>query len=84
MDDMKRSRRAYYWTPVSEDKPSIWRQILWAIDGLIPRKPKLIGHSRVMPYSMPSCSWWVQMPPQKTAADAGASTAAESGGTQDK
>ena len=84
MDDMKRSRRAYYECPALEEKPGILRQIGWALEGLLPHRTEHIGRSRVMPYSMPSCSWWVQMPPQKTAADAGASTAAESGGTQDK
>lgn len=65
MDDMKRSRRAYYWTPAAEERPGILRQIIWALEGLFPRRQVPVGHSRVMAGSVPSCSWWVQMPAQK-------------------
>ena len=61
--DMMSHRRAYYWTPASEDKPSIWQQLLWAIDGMIPRHKELDGYSRIIPASGVGCSWWVTLPP---------------------
>ena len=65
MDDMKRSRRAYYECPALAEKPGILRQIIWSLEDHFPRMQILDGHSRVMPGSMPSCSWWVTMPAQK-------------------
>lgn len=65
MDDMKRSRRAYYECPALAEKPGILRQIIWTLEDHFPRRQVPVGHSRVMPGSMPSCSWWVTMPPQK-------------------
>lgn len=65
MDDMKRSRRAYYECPALAEKPGILRQIIWSLEDHFPRMQILDGHSRVMPGRMPSCSWWVTMPEQK-------------------
>lgn len=62
---MMANRRVYYWTPASEDKPSIWQQLLWVIEGLFPRRQILDGYSRVMPYSGVGCSWWVTLPPEQ-------------------
>lgn len=61
-----KSRPAYFWTPAMEDKPGLFKRILWAMEGFLPRRHvEPMGYGRILPGCEASCSWWVTYPENK-------------------